>query len=443
MSLVRPFRAHLFRHEPGADISALTAPPYDVVKADLRAALLAGDPHNIVALELPDGSLDPNAPGNRYENGRRIWREWHEQSVLVEDESPAIYVLEQSWEQEGRHVRRHGFVAAVRLHPFADRVVLPHERTLPKALDDRLNLTRATAANISQVFSLYSDPAGETDGFFEAVIGTEPLYSATDAEGVVSKLWAIRDAATIEALSEILEHRQLFIADGHHRYTTALAYRDERRAAAQAMGERPVDPAYDFVMMVLVNMDDPELVVLPTHRLARAEGTFEPEAFRASLGRWFELEDPDGNPLAALDSPDRTTFVVATSEGAIRVARLRADVDPADVIDAPHTDAWKRLDVTVLQEMVLKPLFGITPDDHTSLERLSFVKDAQEALAVRGADVAFLLAPTRVDQLREVALAGETMPQKSTYFYPKLLSGMLLRALDSRFVAPALRAPTP
>lgn len=430
MSLVRPFRAHTYRHEPGEDISTLTAPPYDVVSSERRAELLAGDPHNVVALELPDGPPDPSAAGSRYENGRRIWREWHEQGVLVVDESPAIYVLEQSWEHEGRHIRRRGFVGEVRLHPFSDRVVLPHERTLPKALDDRLNLTRATAANLSQVFGLYTDPAGETDAFFEAVIGTEPLYTATDAEGVSSKLWAIRDAATVEAIAEILGTRQIFIADGHHRYTTALAYRDERRAAAAAAGEQPVDPAYDYVMMVLVNMDDPELVVLPTHRLARAEGPFDASALWVHLDRWFDLSAPDGHLAAALASAERTTFVVATSDGTARVATLKPEVDPAQVIDAPHTDAWKRLDVTVLQEMILKPFFGISSDDHASLERLSFSKDAAEALAVPMADAAFLMAPTRMDQLRAVALAGETMPQKSTYFYPKLLSGMLFRSLD-------------
>lgn len=429
MSLVRPFRAHMFRHEPGADISSLTAPPYDVVSPRMRQSLAAADPHNVVALELPEGSLDPMIPGNRYENGHRLWREWHEKGVLVEDESPAIYVLEQSWEFEGRHIRRRGLVGEVCLHPFSDRVVLAHERTLPKALDDRLSLTRATAANLSQVFGLYSDPAGETDGFFEAVICTEPLCSAADAEGVSSKLWAIRDAATIGAISEILETRQIFIADGHHRYTTALAYRDERRSDAEAAGERPVDPGYDYVMMVLVNMDDPELVVLPTHRLARAEGAFDSAAFWESLTKWFDLSEPAGPASAALSASDRTAFVVATADGTTRIVTLRAGVDPASVIEGPHSDAWKRLDVAVLQEMILKPIFGISAEDHASLERLSFVKDAHEALEVREADAAFVMAATRVEQLREVALAGEMMPQKSTYFYPKLLSGMLFRSL--------------
>lgn len=429
MSLVHPFRARIYRHEPCADLSAFTAPPYDVVTPERRTALLAAEPHNVVALELPDGPLDPSVPGNRYENGRAIWNDWHDAGVLVEDDSPAIYIVEQSWEHEGRHIRRRGFVAAVRLHPFSDGVVLPHERTLAQALNDRLELTRATAANLSQVFSLYSDPAGETDGVFDSHMVADPMFTATDADGVLSKVWAIRDAAAIEAVAEIIGDRPLFIADGHHRYTTALAYRDERRAEDAAAGLERVDPPYDFVMMTLVNMDDPELLVLPTHRLARSDGAFDSRAFWSGMERYFDLAEPVTPPSAGVGDAARTTFVVRTADGTTKVATLRADVDPAEAISGVHSDHWKRLDVTVLQELVLKPLFGIDADDPTALDRLAFAKDASEALKVSGADAAFLVAPTRMDQLRAVALSGETMPQKSTYFYPKLLSGLLLRSL--------------
>lgn len=428
MSLVRPFRARMYRHEPGADLSALAAPPYDVVSAEDRAALLARDPHNVVALELPDGPLDPDVPGNRYETGAATWQRWHDEGVLVEDDSPAIYVVEQSWEHEGRHVRRRGFVAAVRLHPFSDGVVLPHERTLPKAISDRLNLTRSTAANLSQVFGLFSDPAGETDPLFDTAIGTEVDCSATDAEGVVSRMWAVRDAGAIEAISTIVGSRSIFIADGHHRYTTALAYRDERRAADAAAGLSPVDPAYDYVMMTLVNMDDPDLVVLPTHRLARAEGAFDAAAFWAGLATHFDVTDITGSPADAIARAGRTAMVVRTADGTMRLAAVKEGTDTADVIVGDHSAAWKRLDVAILQELILKPLLGIDPEVPATLDRLSFAKKESDALA-SDADVAFLLAATRMDQLREVALAGETMPQKTTYFYPKLASGLLMRSL--------------
>jgi len=430
MSLVQPFRAHLYRHESGADLSSVAAPPYDVVGPDERTRLLEHDAHNVVALELPDGPLDAGQPGNRYETGAATWREWHEQGVLVEDQTPALYVLQQEWEHSGRPVRRRAFIGAVELHPFSDGVVLPHERTLPKAIADRLELTRATAANLSQVFGLYSDREGITDAAFDAATGTPAEFVATDAAGVVSRVWAIRDPATITAVTEAIGRSAIYIADGHHRYTTALAYRDERRAADAAAGRAPVEPDYDRVMMALVNMDDPDLIVLPTHRLARADGPFDTAAFWDSLGGFFDLSEPDGHPAVALAHADRTTFVVRTADGTTRIARLREDVDPVVAIDNDHGPEWKRLDVAVLQELILRPLFGIAADDAASLARLSFVKDAHEALKVEDADAAFIVASTRMDQLRAVAESGEVMPQKSTYFYPKLLSGLLLRSLD-------------
>jgi uncharacterized protein (DUF1015 family) len=325
-------------------------------------------------------------------------------------------------------MRRRAFVAAVRLHPFTDGVVLPHERTLPKALSDRFELVRATAANLSPVFSLFSDPECATDAEFDAAMREVPLLTATDAAGVLSRLWAIRDPAAIARVTGITGTGPLFIADGHHRYTTALAYRDERRAADAEAGRHPADPAYDFVMMALVNMDDPDLHVLATHRLARTDNRLDVPAFWTAMERIFDCTDTRETepPLTG-----RPSFVVRTADGTTRLAALRADVDPVEVIPGDRAAAWKTLDVTVLQELVLEPLLGIRQDDPRSLERLAFSKDAAEALRLPGgAEVAFVLAPTRLEQLRAVALAGEVMPQKPTYFYPKVLSGLLFHALD-------------
>ncbi len=430
MALVKPFNAVMFRHDE-TDISRLTAPPYDVINAEQRQALLSKHPHNIVALELPEGSLDPDVPGNRYETAAARWAEWHEQGILAKDASPAVYVLEQSWEYEGRMVHRRALVSAVELHPFSAKVVLPHERTLPKALDDRLRMTRACAANLSQVFSLFTDPAGETDTVFENAMRSRPISEATDADGVLCRLWAIYDADVIEQIQAFFTPKQLFIADGHHRYTTALAYRDERRAAdAEAGIVHAEQPDYDFVMMALVNMDDPDLIVLPTHRVARAAGTFDADAFWAALSENFDLADlPSGQSAKALAGTDGIAFIVKTTDGTAKVASLKADVDTTTLITTEHHSNWKGLDVAVLQELILWPILGIHPDEPATLERLSFVKDADEALEVPGGDVAFVVRATRMDQLRAVALDGDTMPQKSTYFYPKLLSGLLMKSL--------------
>lgn len=429
MPLVRPFRAHFYRHKPGQDLTPVVAPPYDVISPAERAMLIARDPDNVVTLELPEGTSDPGTPDNRYDIARDTWRRLHESGAVVQDHAPAFYVLEQSWEHAGRPRKRHALVAAVELHPFSDGIILPHERTLPKALTDRLELTRATAANLSQVFGLYSDPAGEMDDIFDDAISTEALFHATDAEGVVSRVWAIKDPATLAQVTATLADRTVYIADGHHRYTTALAYRDERRAVAGDAA--PAEPAYDFVMMALVNMDDPDLVVLPTHRVARADGPFDADAFWTGLAAVFDLTEPGpGHPARALDRPDRMTLLVRTADGTTRIARLKPGVDPVTAIASEHSADWKRLDVTIVQELILRPLLGIHPDEPATLERLRFVKDAHEALRCEDADVALLLAPTRMEQLRAVASHGEIMPQKSTYFYPKLLSGLLLRSLD-------------
>ncbi len=434
MAVVRPFRAVRYARPAGSDISTLTAPPYDVVTTDQRLALLEADALNVVALELPDGALDDKVVGNRYATGAATWLRWMNEGVLEQDAEPTVYVLEQRYEQQGHEISRRGFIAAVDLEPFSSGVILPHERTLPKAIDDRLKLTRATAANLSQVFGMFRDPEHRTDSWIERAMSGTPLAIATDGAGVVSTVWALTDPTDHTALAAHLRDRPVFIADGHHRYTTALAYRDERRAASPTESVEGLEPpAYDSVMMALVNMDDPGLAVWPTHRIADAPGPFHAQAFWTALAQRFDLEElPPGHPSSALDATDgRVTFLVRARDGRTRVARLRADVDHSASFPAGTSDEWRSLDVAVLQELVLSPLLDIHPDRPETLERLRFSKDAHEALRLAAEhDVVFVLNATRMDQVAAVALAGETMPQKSTYFYPKLLSGLLFKRLD-------------
>lgn len=426
MARVRPFRAYTYARTQ-TDISQLTAPPYDVISAEQRDELLARDPHNVVALELPEGPLDPEAPGNRYETGAKRWNDWRAEGVLLQDAEPTLYVLEQRYELSGRNISRKAFIAEVGLEPFDAGVVLPHERTLPKALGDRFNLTRACAANFSQVFGLYPDEAGETDALFSAAMSGEPVMVATDDDGVTSTVWAVSDPATHARLADILAEAPVFIADGHHRYTTALAYRDERLAADEDAGDA------EYVMMALVNMDDPDLVVLPTHRVACAPGELNVAAFYEALASKFEISElGEGHPDVALDGVDSPTFLVKTVEDERpRRIVLRDNVDLETEIDLGFSSAWKNLDVAVLQELILNPLLDIHPDRPETLERLSFVKDPHEAFKrAEGSCVSFVMRATPMEQMRAVALEGEIMPQKSTYFYPKLLSGLVTRGME-------------
>lgn len=431
MARVRPFAAHRYSTTE-RDISPLTAPPYDVISPQQRAELIAKDPHNVVALELAEGPLDPHAPANRYETAAHAWDSWVAEGAIRRDDAPAVYVLEQTFTREGVTTRRRAFIAEVGLEPFSAGVVLPHERTLPKALGDRYELIRATGVNMSQVLGLYEDPQRLTDALFDSGTALEPVAHAIDTDGVESTLWMVTDPGYAASLAEILSSARIFIADGHHRYTTALAYRDMRRQAAQS-ADATADPAYDYVMMALVNMDDPELTVMPTHRVADADGTFDVDAFWAGIARYFDvLEMPDADTAASLAAQDRPAFAVRTRhDEAPRVVRLKQDIDIDSAIPLDRSRAWKELDVAILQELILDPLLGIHPDRPETLERLGFVKDAAAAIAQAGDhDVAFVLRPTRMDQLRAVATAGETMPQKSTYFYPKLLSGLVFRSAE-------------
>jgi len=432
MARVRPFAGYRYART-STDLTPVIAPPYDVISEAQREALLARDAHNVVALELPSGPLDANVAGNRYATGSATWEAWREDGTIAPDPAPAVYVLEQRFAVHGKPVRRRAFIVEVGLEPFSAGIVLPHERTLPKALGDRFELIKATGANLSQVLGLFDDAAGATDALFETVTATEPVATATDGDGVTSTLWASTDAGEAATLSAILAPKSIFIADGHHRYTTALAYRDLRREQAAAAGENPTNPAYDFVMMALVNMEDPELVVMPTHRVADVIGTFDSASFYEGLARYFTLSPaPTEKPWNILEEMAEPAFLVRTRDDAAPlVARLRGDVDLDAVIPLDRSAAWKHLDVAVVQELVLNPLLDIHPDRAETLDRLGFVKDAREALAnAAGHDVVLVLRPTRMDQLREVALAGETMPQKSTYFYPKLLSGLVFRSAE-------------
>jgi uncharacterized protein (DUF1015 family) len=428
---VRPFCAVTYAlDESPADLTSKAAPPYDVVDEAQREQLVGADAENVVAVELAEGPLDPASPGNRYETARSRWLDWLSRGVLVEDDEPAIWVLDQSFVLHGRPANRRAVFATVKLEPFSAGVVLPHERTLPKARTDRMEMIRATAANLSPVVGLYPDPDGAAAEALASAVQGPPVITAT-VEGVEARLWRVSDRAVTDAFTSALAEGPVYIADGHHRYETALAYRDERRAAAGPDGDE--DPAYDHVMMALLSMDDPDLVVLPTHRVADADGAFDPDAFLGALAGRFDLtEIPFEGMIDVLDDhADRPAYLVRVRGGdRLFLAVLSPGIDPVKEISATMSPAWKALDVAVLQELVLLELLGIHPDRPETLDRLRFVKGAEHALELADEhDVVFVMNRTRLEQLRDVAAAGETMPQKSTYFHPKVPSGLLFRSL--------------
>jgi uncharacterized protein (DUF1015 family) len=416
MADVEPLRA--LRYDlprPGA-LEDLVAPPYDVLDAEARAALAARSPHNVVHVDLPEGD-DP------YAHAAELLERWRGEGVLVRDAEPALWALTQDYRgPDGAARTRHGLLARVRVEEYGPGRIRPHERTHPGPKEDRLRLTRATAANLSPIFSLYSDPGGEAWGAVADALDAEPFGTATDADGTANRLWRVADADAIAAVEAALSGSELLIADGHHRYETARAYAEE------VGGEGP----HRYVLMCLVALQDPGLTVFPTHRLVRGLRPEQHEQLAVALRRDFEIAeiepedlapDPSAGPLELgyIDSHFRRAFRLTLRDQAIADAALEGS-----------SEAYRHLDTAVLEALVLKGALGMTDEDIDHLRGLGYSKDAGEARAlVESAeyDAAFLLRPTPIEQVRAVAEAGESMPPKSTYFFPKIPTGLLFNPL--------------
>ncbi len=437
MAEVRPFKGYRYTTDE-TDISTYCAPPYDVISEEQRDEYAAANPYNNVAIDLATGALDLKTPNNRYVTAASIWKDWREQGIVKQDGQEALYVIDQQFDVQGSIHCRTSFISEVKIHSFSERIILPHERTLPKALGDRWRLMQTTKANLSQVFSLFSEEGPEYAHIMAAVKMNAPTATATDKDGLVTRLWVVTDTELIGRFCEMLKDKKLIIADGHHRYTTALSYRDAYREerygcmAEEAVHHEGFDPddPHEFVMMALSNMDDPQLVVLPCHRVASAFDCLDGVAFTQVLTRYFNVVPVDDDTPMTTKVP---AFLFYTRDAGLQFAQLRTDMDIDDVVDVSRSRAWKSLDVAVLQERVLGPLFSISPDNPDSLDRIRFSKDASEAISwvdEGTGDVAFIMRPTRMDQLHAVTQAGETMPQKSTYFYPKIPSGLVYRQIE-------------
>jgi uncharacterized protein (DUF1015 family) len=399
------------------DIADVVAPPYDVIDDAQRAELAARSPYNVVELDLP---RDPEG-GDPYEHAAELLGRWSEQGVLIRDADPTIWGLEQDYTApDGSRETRRGFLARVKLAPYGEGI-RPHERTQPGPKEDRLRLTRATRHNLSPIFSLHP---GDVWRHLEPAIGGDPWGEVTDADGTTHRVWPIEDAAIHAAIAEELRGGELLIADGHHRYETSLAYQHE-------VGEG--GPA-DYVLMALVSLDDPGLTVFPTHRLIAglADDPEKQEALGSGLRELFEVEEVPADELDPAGSEGVGVFGYIDSNFK-RAYRLQLASNPdLDGSLSKHSEAYRTLDAAILEELVLKGILGMTTDDIAAKRGIGYTPDIDEARAKLDTgdyQAAFILRPTPIDQVRAVAAAGETMPPKSTYFFPKLLSGLVFNPL--------------
>ncbi len=438
MARIYPFRA--WRYNPSAvRLDDVVTQPYDKISPAMQQAYYQRSPFNLVRiiLGLPE-LFDADKGENVYTRAARDLSAWREQGILVQEKAPCIYAYSQQFKVPGTEIvkERRGFIALGKLHDYSEQVVFRHEQTLSKPKSDRLNLLKATRAHFGQIFMLYSDPAGSVEKILYD--GNAPAEAeVTDEYGVLHRLWRISDPAVINQITTAMADKKLIIADGHHRYETALNYSKEHApaAAAHSTGKLP-QPAYPeaAVMMTFVNMDSDGLVVLPTHRVVHSLSAFDPAAFARAAEEFFTVEAlPVGEAAAyiqTLAAQMGTAFVAVTRGGAF-LLRSKPEVIGAALTDLPERQ--RKLDLSHLHSIVLDRLLGLDAEKVREQTNIRYLRDAVEAVdqVRRGeADVTFLTNPVSMEQLKEVAFAGEVMPQKSTDFFPKLLSGMTIYALE-------------
>jgi len=436
MAHIEPFRA--FRYDAAkVALADVATQPYDKITPAMQDRYYAASPYNLVRIIL--GKRDPSdSPENSpYTRAARSFRDWRQEGILAQDPEPSIYRYVQRFaapsaaSSDVLQFERQGFIALGKIEDYATGIVFRHEQTLAKPKADRLDLLRATRAHFGQIFMLYDDPRGEIEGRIASV--EPPTLKMRDEYGVLHEVWKISDPQTIDAVRKKMRDKKLIIADGHHRYETALSYRNERRAAEKAA---VTSAAYEFVMMTFVNMASPGLLILPTHRVIHGLANFSADNFKAGASRFFTVDEADPDV-----SPERASSILREA-GHMGTAILAATSDRVFLLSRPKSsdevfkDVSLRqqcLDVVQLHKCLLEQVLGISEAAIRDQTNVSYIRDSEEALnsVRRGkANVAFLMNPAKIEQVRDIAFAGEVLPQKSTDFYPKLLSGLTIYALE-------------
>lgn len=422
MAIIKPFRALRYTDQAGK-IAELTCPPYDIISEEQRKAYLDENPKNVIRLELPKGE-DP------YGEAGRTLDTWLKDGILREDTQPGIYIYEEEFKAYGETKRIKGLICRVKLIEFDKGVILPHEETLSKAKEDRFQLMKATHCNFSQIYSLYMDEQHKTKSRIDALSKDTPRYEFFDGN-VTHRMWIVNDPVAIEAICDDFSMRKLYIADGHHRYETALNFRNWCRE------QGVISPEPDYCMMMLVDMENEGLVVFPTHRLIHDLPNFDEKKLLKDCEQEFRVTSYEGTDkigpvLNECYQKGEKAFACYCGGESWNLLVLK---DPAVMKTylPEKSKASQELDVAVLHTMILQKYMGIDKENMAKQINLSYTRDLEEALeSVRQkkSQCAFLMNPTRVTEIRDVAAAGEKMPQKSTYFYPKLITGLAMNKMD-------------
>jgi uncharacterized protein (DUF1015 family) len=436
MAEIRPFRGVRYNEQLVSDLSTVICPPYDIITPEKAKELYQLSEYNFARLEygriLPPGA----SPEEKHTHSRATLDEWLERGILKRDEKPALYLHDHYFSYRGREYKRRGILTGVRLEEWDKMVVRPHEGTLARAKDDRLSLLWTLSANTSPILTLFDDQEGRVASLTALEAQKQPVFSL-DSPGDSHHVWAITEPAVIKQIGTSLANQPLYIADGHHRYESALTYQRERRACS---GAASGDEDFNFVMMTLVDFADPGLVILSPHRLVRGLSPTILSELRAKLTSFFELEElpldaPDvwQQVDAIIDSPEKNQprfVLVGLSPEHLVVLRLRDPGAVRQMMPYFHGELYAKLNVSILDHVILEEMLGLGSSQE---DTLAFSYERQEAvrkIADREYQLAFLLSPVKARLVKAIADGGERMPRKSTYFYPKPPAGLVFRRLD-------------
>jgi uncharacterized protein (DUF1015 family) len=433
MAEIRAFRAYRYDLGRVGALSDVIAPPYDVIDAELQQRLYDRSPYNVIRLILNREEPGDTGSQNRYTRAAGFLRDWQRDDVLVQDSARSLYVYHQVFTVEDRQYTRRGFLARVRLEPFGQGRIYPHEETMAGPKADRLKLFRATTMNLSPIFGLYPDADGAVQSQLDEAVRRSLPLEATDHLGVVSRLWPVTDQHVVSAVTGAMGPKPVFIADGHHRYETGLRYLEERRASGEV---RDAEAAPSFILMMLVSMSDPGLVILPTHRLVSGLADITAEQVRNALEPAFQLETVGQGEQGAratwelieADSGQELLGFGTVTDGIWQTARYRAPERMAELA-AEHSAAWRGLGVSVLQVLVLGRLLPERLGGAPECRYVHLLSEATSAVAKRQCQLAVLVPSASMSHVEHIAGNLEKMPPKSTYFYPKLLSGLVFNPL--------------
>jgi uncharacterized protein (DUF1015 family) len=435
MAKIKPFMGLRFNPQKVGNLASVVTPPYDVIDETAQNKFYETNPYNIIQLELGKKYPDDNESQNVYTRAAATFAEWCCQEVLVKEAAPAFYLYQQEYQVHGENKVRTGFICTIKAEDYTKGQVMPHEETLPKRKKDRLELMRATEANFSPIFGLYSDESRIIDKALLAAVGErKPDIDITDWAGEKHRVWVVSDPETINTVVRTMDKLKIYIADGHHRYETAAAYGQEMKYK----GKRD----FDYMLITLVNLFDEGLVVLPTHRLVKNVRNFDFAKFLSNVESSFQVI-----PISTADSKKEmlNKLLEEMAEAGnsshafglyggknMYLLKLRDDHDIEKMTDKTKSPAWRHLDVTILHSLILEKLLGIGAKERASEEFLKYTREdlaAIEAVDRGDCQIALLMNPTKVQEVTAVAEAGEKMPQKSTFFYPKVISGLVINKL--------------